>query len=160
MSLVLPNLWLGNLDLTRDFEFLRENKISHVITLLESDYSSPELVAQGVTHMRILIHDLEEEPIYDIFERTCAFLDNAMKNGGCVYVHCFMGISRSPTIVAAYLIKHCDMTACEALDHLQHVRPIVCPNDGFRKALERWEQQLQQQLRAKTPLAHTFDKSQ
>jgi len=139
MSLVLPNLWLGNLDLTRDFEFLRENKISHVITLLEHDYTSVELVTQGVIHMRIQIYDYDDEPIYDVFERTCDFISNALKKGDCVYVHCMMGISRSPTIIAAYLIKCCEMTAREALDHLQNVRPIVSPNDGFLKALDRWE---------------------
>jgi len=79
MSQVLPNLWLGNLDLTRDFEFLRENKISHVITLLEHDYTSVELVTQGVIHMRIQIYDYDDEPIYDVFERTCDFISNALK---------------------------------------------------------------------------------
>lgn len=154
MSQVLPNLWLGNLDLTRDYEFLRENKITHVITLLEDDYTSPELVTQGVTHMRIKIYDYEDEPIYDVFEQTCTFIHNALKNNGCVYVHCMMGISRSPTIVAAYLIKYCEMNAGDALNLLQNVRPIVSPNDGFLAALDQWDASVATTARQNTIGAH------
>lgn len=41
------------------------------------------------------------------------------------------GISRSATIVTAYLMRSCSMTAKDALAQLKKVRPIVRPNNGF-----------------------------
>jgi protein-tyrosine phosphatase len=139
MSLILPNLWLGNLDILHDSEFLTENNITHVITLLEMEVTTYPMVKRKIKQMYIKIYDADDAPIGTVFEATSAFIDDALAAGGAVYVHCLMGMSRSPTILAAYLIKKHAMTAKEALDYLQSVRPIVDPNSGFREALEKWE---------------------
>ena len=138
MSLILPNLWLGNLDILHDAEFLTENNITHVISLLEIEVTTWQMVKRKIKQMSIKIYDADDAPIGDVFEATTAFIDNALTEGGAVYVHCLMGMSRSPTIVAAYLIKKHGMTAKEAIDYLQSLRPIVDPNPGFRDALEKW----------------------
>lgn len=44
-----------------------------------------------------------------------------------------MGISRSATIVIAYLIKSNLIGAKEALDYVEKKRPIIFPNNGFLK---------------------------
>ncbi len=49
-----------------------------------------------------------------------------------------MGISRSATVVCAYLIAHRHMEAEEAVTYVQAKRPVVCPNWGFRYQLERY----------------------
>ena len=138
MSEILPGLFLGGLDPTYDFEFLRSAGITHVLSIFEADHSTHAMVTCGVLHMTIKMYDSDAEPIYDVFERACAFIEDAQTSGGAVYVHCLMGISRSPTLVAAYLMKTKLMTATEALTFLVQRRSIVCPNDGFRAALERW----------------------
>jgi atypical dual specificity phosphatase len=53
-------------------------------------------------------------------------------------VHCFQGVSRSATIVCAYLIATSDrkMTVDEAISFIQSKRGIACPNTGFRSQLE------------------------
>ena len=43
----------------------------------------------------------DDEPSFDLspfFEPTADFIDDAIKGGGVVYVHCLFGISRSTTI--------------------------------------------------------------
>jgi protein-tyrosine phosphatase len=139
MSQILSNLWLGNLNLLHDLEFLQENKITHVISLFEEDVETKPLRILHITQLSIKIYDRDEAPIYDYFKRCIDFIDRAIESGGNVYVHCFMGISRSPTIVAAYLIQKHNMTASKALQFIQNIRSIVDPNDGFRAALARWE---------------------
>lgn len=67
-------------------------------------------------------------------------------------VHCVQGISRSSTLVSAYLMRHKGWGAEQALEHLQRVRPIICPNDGFRLQLKEFEISLN---RAKTQLRIT-----
>ena len=49
-----------------------------------------------------------------------------------------MGISRSATVVCAYLIATTSMTSKEAIDFVISKRPIVCPNLGFRLQLETY----------------------
>ena len=135
MSLILPNLWLGDINGCHDLDFLVSRKITHVLTALEGPFSTPELVVAQVHHMNVVLLDCERERISDVFERTTEFIRSALLTGGSVYVHCMMGMSRSPTLVAAYLITEKGMTDEEALNYLQSVRPIVDPNDGFRRAL-------------------------
>lgn len=50
-------------------------------------------------------------------------------------VHCFQGVSRSATVVCAYLISNAGMTAMESITFVQSKRKIVSPNNGFRKQL-------------------------
>ena len=138
MSEILPGLFLGGIDPTYDFEFLRTAGITHVLSIFEADHSTHAMVTCGVLHMTIKMYDSDAEPIYDVFPQACAFIEDALTSGGAVYIHCLMGISRSPTLVAAYLMKTKLMTANEALTFLVQRRPIVSPNDGFRAALERW----------------------
>lgn len=49
-----------------------------------------------------------------------------------------MGISRSATVVSAYLIATASMTAPEAIAFVTERRPIVSPNVGFQCQLETY----------------------
>ena len=53
-----------------------------------------------------------------------------------------MGISRSATVVCAYLVATAKMTPDEALVAVKTKRGIVCPNLGFRRQLEEYANQL------------------
>jgi atypical dual specificity phosphatase len=54
-----------------------------------------------------------------------------------------MGISRSATVVCAYLVATTRMTPREALAAVKAKREIVCPNLGFRRQLEEYARQVQ-----------------
>jgi protein-tyrosine phosphatase len=135
MSEILPGLLLGGLDLLYDLEFLREYKITHVLTIMDENILTTPMVTMKVTHMTVRLNDLDDEPIGDYFDRCVEFISSALAGGGAVFVHCLMGISRSPTIVAAYLMASRGMSADAALAFLSERRPIIDPNDGFRNAL-------------------------
>lgn len=51
------------------------------------------------------------------------------------------GISRSATVVCAYLVATTNMNAIESIAHVQSIRGIVCPNIGFRRQLEEYSVQ-------------------
>ena len=138
MSEILFNLWLGTLDLIHDYEFLLENRITHVLSVLDIDVSTPQMVALNIKQKYVNLYDRDTAPIGDHFESCVAFIREAISGGGGVYVHCFAGISRSPSVVAAYLIKSRGMGASEALDFIKARRPVIDPNDGFRAALSTW----------------------
>lgn len=138
MSEILPNLWLGPMDLTYDSEFLQESRITHVVSVFEHYHRTPIMMKLQIQSLCIELCDTDDAPIYDSFQKACAFIDEALQNGNAIYVHCLAGISRSPTIVAAYLIQSHGMTVEEALNHICERRSIINPNNGFRKALSQW----------------------
>lgn len=51
-----------------------------------------------------------------------------------------MGISRSATVLTAYLMKSRKLSALEALDVVKAIRPVICPNLSFRAQLDLYEQ--------------------
>ena len=55
-----------------------------------------------------------------------------------------MGISRSATVVCAYLVATCAIQAHEAIDFVISKRSIVSPNLGFRLQLETYAERFSQ----------------
>jgi protein-tyrosine phosphatase len=53
-----------------------------------------------------------------------------------------MGISRSSTVILAYLIKYCNMNLKLAYSFLMENRPCAYPNDGFLKQLNIFNKQI------------------
>jgi len=54
-----------------------------------------------------------------------------------VFVHCVAGISRTPTVVAAYLASKLGIDGLAALDRVTEAHPRADPNPGFLEALAR-----------------------
>jgi protein-tyrosine phosphatase len=69
-----------------------------------------------------------------------------MKDGmvrGNVLVHCHAGVSRSATLVIAYLMQEKRLTFDEAFSYASKFRPVIFPNQGFQKQLKEWQRLLQ-----------------
>jgi hypothetical protein len=49
------------------------------------------------------------------------------------------GISRSASLVAAYLLAQQGLTWTQALSSIKTIRPCIAPNIGFRRQLQSWE---------------------
>lgn len=57
-------------------------------------------------------------------------------------MHCQAGVSRSATIVIAYLMKHTLMTMPDAYKYVRSRRPVVSPNLNFMGQLLEFERDL------------------
>jgi len=78
--------------------------------------------------------DMSSFRLYPFFEEAAEFIQEALQRGGKVYVHCRQGISRSSTLVLAFLISRRGYTAQEAVREVRRQREII-PNDGFLQQL-------------------------
>jgi len=76
------------------------------------------------------------------FKEAVEFIKTAVDKRQNVLVHCFAGVSRSCTIVIAYLVRFFGMEVYSALSFIKRKRPWVNPNYGFYSQLKRYYQQL------------------
>lgn len=67
-----------------------------------------------------------------------AAIDETVKSGHTVYVHCREGHSRSPVMVAAYLIRYQHMGLHEAIDFIKAKRPEIHLEEVQKMALEEF----------------------
>jgi protein-tyrosine phosphatase len=90
-----------------------------------------------IKYLEICIEDGPEN-IRKYFNRCINFIDNSE---GRVLVHCTAGVSRSSTIVLAYL-TYKGTPLYKNLKLLREKRPVVDPNECFMKQLIRFEEDI------------------
>ncbi|KAN0129837.1 Protein-tyrosine phosphatase-like protein [Lactarius tabidus] len=137
-SQIAPRLYLTCLSTARNANQLASLGITHVVSVLEDAPSFPSSIPLRKLH--ISIPDYEDEDILKHLPATTAFIRGALaeSRSNRVLVHCVMGISRSTTVVIAYLIATSQMTPLEALAAVRAKRAIVRPNRGFMAQLHEY----------------------
>lgn len=73
-----------------------------------------------------------------------ALINETVKDGKNIYIHCKNGHGRSPTMVASYLIRYKGMRTAEAIEFISSKRKAVHLEDAQPDALdefyERWKE--------------------
>merc|ERR1712118_594319 len=123
-SEIQPRLFLGNSLCSQDLSVLRKKKITHILNATSSLPNQFEDAVDGngktmFQYLRIPVEDDESESILDHLHESVAFIDQALCNHGRVLVHCQQGVSRSATIVVAYLMGTYQWRPSEALQHVK-----------------------------------------
>jgi hypothetical protein len=135
-------VFLGNEDNARNLELLESYAITHVISLTQSVYHPQKLV-----YYPINIDDSPVANIYQYFEPCVEFINDALsardsRAGMNVLVHCAAGVSRSASIVIAYLMSAQRVDYETALGMVRADRHFVNPNEGFVLQLRQWQMAL------------------
>ncbi|TFK25308.1 phosphatases II [Coprinopsis marcescibilis] len=136
MDEVIPGLWLGSLSSAQNTENLRKKGIRSVVSVLRGRLR----IEQTMIRYQISLDDTPDADILAHFIPAINFITHQLGKGYKVLVHCHAGISRSTTIVAAYLMLTRRLTVDAALDIIREARSIIDPNEGFLKQLEVFHQ--------------------
>ena len=135
---IYPNLFIGNMSTVFNIDYLKQHNISHIVSAIYG-FSPPY-----PNDFKYHIVNALDSPSFNIkpfLNDACFFIESALKNNRKVYVHCMCGVSRSSTIIAAYLLGKMGNsydTPEKIIEYLQSIRKIINPNSGFRKQLEEY----------------------
>ncbi|THH16962.1 hypothetical protein EW146_g3755 [Bondarzewia mesenterica] len=138
-SPIVPRLYLSDLTTACSVDTLERLGITHIVTVLDIEPPFPEPVLAR-KRLHISIADRPDAKLLPHLDDTTAFIRDALAENdeNKVLVHCFMGVSRSASVVCAYLIATRDMSATSAIAFVKSKRGIVCPNTGFTLQLEQY----------------------
>lgn len=101
----------------------------------DEQYGAPA-VPEGVPVLLINIGD-GHSGLEAHLDAACAFIAEHITKG-CVLVHCGAGLSRSVSVVAAYLCRYAGMSLSEAVNYIKDKRQGACPADIFWAAITQW----------------------
>ncbi|XP_077442211.1 dual specificity protein phosphatase 26 isoform X2 [Vanacampus margaritifer] len=153
---VWPGLYIGDQNMASDRRELARVGITHIVNCAQSrsrGSSSGDCYAgMNVTYLGIEAHD---SPAFDMsknFYPAADFIHKALTGGGKVLVHCAVGLSRSATLVLAYLMIRQNLTLVEAIKTVKDHRGVT-PNRGFLRQLNGLDGILRESRRAAA--AHT-----
>lgn len=134
MSEIIPGLYLGGMDDAFNPALTTNTTVINMaIEVPQTPYAN--------RYLYLPAKDTSSEKINKYFNYAIENIDNELKQGHRVLVHCFAGISRSATIVIAYLMKTKKWPFLKAYEFVKAKRPVIDPNLGFIYQLHSYDQQ-------------------
>ena len=151
-SIIKNGIFIGNVHSvignysTNDDDILSEINIKVVISALTEeeyeDYMIGEQDFHNIEWIRLVIDDDTDEKISQYFFEVHNIINKALAENKNVIVHCAAGISRSSSLVIAYLMIENRWLYEEAYNYVKSKRSIINPNIGFVKQLKALEYRL------------------
>ncbi|TMW47809.1 hypothetical protein DOY81_007109, partial [Sarcophaga bullata] len=124
---ILTNfLYLGSQDALTP-ENIKKYQLTHILSIgIECPLKelSEELVLLYVPCLDLPETSLQED---GILKKSFDFIERARINSGRVLVHCNAGVSRSASIIIAYLMYHHDKDFITAYNHVKTRRECIQP---------------------------------
>ncbi|KAJ3015989.1 UNVERIFIED_CONTAM: Dual specificity protein phosphatase 5 [Siphonaria sp. JEL0065] len=150
-------LYLGDAYHAANKQLLQELGITRILNAAEgeiynfhSDDAEFEYSKFEFVEGQSCVQDVPSYPLDQHFPQAVEFLARARQDNAKVLVHCAMGVSRSTSMILAYLTPL----------FVKQSRSVINPNAGFMGRLLAFEQQLavESKLNHPTPRFDTVDK--
>lgn len=119
-------------------KYAKENGVRNILSISDHDL---DWKGKGINWLNVKCPDRETTDLYSIFRSTSKFINRAVTRGEKILIHCHAGISRSVSILAAYLILCKNMSTQQSLEYIKSKREVAKPNIGFIKQLLRLERE-------------------
>ncbi|XP_046915436.1 dual specificity protein phosphatase 21-like isoform X2 [Dermatophagoides farinae] len=140
VSKIVERVYLGGLA-----SLTIENFLLYSIRLvINASHDLPLLKETDIESYRVPVNDEITGDLLmyfdDVSDKIYEFLQKFSENS--VLIHCMAGVSRSTTLVIAYLIKYHKMTTRDAFKLVKTIRPFIRPNIAFIGQLMAFEEKL------------------
>jgi len=135
-------LFLGSAYEARDKYILKKIGITHILNVT-NDVNCFFINDEEFIYAQIPLNDVGNDAIYNYFEATKEFINECnplySKNSNKVFVHCAVGMSRSATIVIAYLMSSYIELNENDLKRLEFIRnKLETMEHGFSDRMEEF----------------------
>jgi protein-tyrosine phosphatase len=133
MTRIWERLFVGSL---QDAERLSRKNPNRIATVIYFCEQCVEYKAENVRYIHLPIEDDEPLPMRQFDAVMDAMAMNIRK--GVVLVNCGVGISRAPTLTAAYLHRVGYKNIDAAIEEIRQVRPIIDPSKVLLKSVKEY----------------------
>lgn len=128
-SKVADHIYLGGNSVARNKDILLKNGITHVLNCV--GFVCPEYFRSDFVYKTLWLQDSPSEDIISILYDVFDYFEDVRSSGGRVFVHCCQGVSRSTSLVIAYLMWRKSQSFDDAFKFVKNARGIANPNMGF-----------------------------
>ncbi|KAF5467234.1 hypothetical protein F2P56_017081 [Juglans regia] len=128
-SKVADHVYLGGDAVAKDKDILKHNGITHVLNCV--GFVCPEYFKDDFMYRTLWLQDSPSEDITSILYDVFDYFEDVREQGGRVFVHCCQGVSRSTSLVIAYLMWREGQSFDDAFQYVKAARGIADPNMGF-----------------------------
>lgn len=133
---ITANLFLGSQFNLIGLEKLKALGVTAIVNMRIHDIYEQHTTL-GVKYLHLPTIDNTPPKIEDL-KQGVVFIENEIKIGGKVYVHCREGIGRGPTMAIAYLLK-LGTTLSDAIQLIKKIRPFINPKPSQLSRLQELE---------------------
>ncbi|GLT36657.1 hypothetical protein SLA2020_110200 [Shorea laevis] len=128
-SRIAEHIYLGSDAVAKNREILRQNGITHVLNCV--GFVCPEYFKSDLVYKTLWLQDSPSEDITSILYDVFDYFEDVREQGGRVLVHCYQGVSRSTSLVIAYLMWREGQSFEDAFQFVKAARGVTNPNMGF-----------------------------
>lgn len=143
MQEIIPGVFLGphSAAMRSHLNVLLSQGVTHIVCVrqdIEAHIVRPHFLDK-FKYLTLDIADSASENIIPHFSKVRQFVDECLILGGKVLIHGSNGVSRSATLVLAYVMQKYGLTCLEAYTLVRNRRFCIQPNKGFFAQLVEFE---------------------
>lgn len=140
-SEIIPHLFISDLSTAESKTALATMGITHVVSAMRGFVAVPAELP--IHRIQVPLDDFPFAELVAHLPATTSFIRDALGNPNArVLVHCAEGISRSVSVVAAFLIAQYGWTPSQAIQYIKAKRRVADPNPGFVGQLHEYAELL------------------
>ena len=136
---ITDKIYLGGIKGLLENEYLKTENINNILSLANSNQEIN--LDKNIRRKIIDIGDLYSENIIKYFKECIEFIEKSGKS----FIHCTCGVSRSASIVIAYLMWKSHSSFNDTYLFIKKRRPEIDPNNGFRRQLNIFQKPTKKQ---------------
>ena len=136
---ILPNIWLSDYTTALDKSFLLEHGIKVVFNCTKNN----PFTSLDIKKYRLAVNDslqaIDQQEMFDLLPEMTKLMIMAYKTLTPMLVYCHVGIQRSATLIAAFLIRTTGINYLSAIKIIQTKRDIAFrPGINFCETLKKF----------------------